>query len=320
MTLLTTPFSADATASDVLDGVDLTGRRAIVTGGASGIGAEAVRALARAGAHVTIAARNPAAARPLLDELPGVDVRAIDLSDLGSVRAFVAGWDGPLDILVANAGIMAVPTRQLTAEGWELQLATNYLGHFALITGLHDDLKAAGRARVVVVSSGVQQRAPFDFDDPQFDSRPYNPWTAYAQSKVAGVLLAVGISRRWAGDGITANAVMPGWIHTNLQRHVDDATMRAMGAMDEHGNLLTPDFYKTPEQGAATSVLLAASPLVEGVSGGYFEDNQQAPVVEAGEDRTGVAAWSVDPDAAERLWDYATAALIRAGDGLRAGR
>ena len=312
MSRVTTPFSAKSTATEILEGVDLTGRRAIVTGGASGIGAETVRALARAGAQVTVATRDPATARPLADGLPGVDARALDLSDLASVRAFVTAWGGPVDIVVANAGIMAVPTRQVTPEGWELQLATNYLGHFALVTGLHDNLRAAGNARVVIVSSGVQQRAPFDFDDPQFETRPYHPWTAYAQSKVADVLLAVGITRKWSGDGITANAVMPGWIHTSLQRHVDDTTMRAMGAMDENGNLVTPDFYKTPEQGAATSVLLAASPLVEGVSGRYFEDNQEAEVVPAGSERPGVAEWSVDPGAADRLWDYATATVAKA--------
>ena len=312
MTLVETPFTARSTGADVLDGIDLSGRRAIVTGGASGIGAETVRALAGAGAQVTIATRNPATAQPLVDELTGVDARALDLGDLESVRAFVAGWTGPLDVLIANAGIMAVPRRQVTAQGWELQLATNFLGHFALITGLHDHLKAAGHARVVVVSSGVQQRAPFDFDDPQFERRPYDPWTAYAQSKVADVLLAVGISRRWADDGITANAVMPGWVHTNLQRDVDDATMRAMGAMDEQGNLLSPDFFKTPQQGAATSVLLAASPLVEGISGRYFEDNQESEVVPDGAARSGVAAWSVDPASADRLWDYAAAAVARA--------
>ncbi|MEV4177956.1 SDR family NAD(P)-dependent oxidoreductase [Nonomuraea sp. NPDC049709] len=296
MTRISTPFNAKTTAAEILTGIDLTGRRIIVTGGASGIGLETTRALRDAGAEVTVATRNP-----------GPGQQALDLSDLGSVRSFVAGWTGPVHAIVANAGIMALPTRQVAANGWELQLATNFLGHFALITGLHDNLRQAGGARVVVVSSGIQLREPFDFDDPHFERRPYEPWAAYGQSKTADVLLAVGAARRWAADGITANALEPGYIHTNLQRHVDEATMRAMGAMDDEGNLLTPDFFKAPEQGASTSVLLAASPLLDGVTGRYFSnDNQEAEVVPGGPDATsGVAAWSVDPAAADRLWDYA---------------
>ena len=306
MTLVTTPFTERATAAEVLAGVDLTGRRMIVTGGASGLGAETVRALAGAGARVTIATRNTAVAQPIVEELPGVDVAALDLADLASVRAFCAGWDGPVDAVVANAGVMALPTRQVTPQGWELQLAINYLGHFALVTGLRAALRSAERARVVVLSSGAQLRAPVDFDDPQFERRPYDPWTAYAQSKTADVLLAVGISRRWAEDGIIANACAPGFIHTNLQRHLDVATMQAAGAMDAEGNRITPDYYKTPEQGAATPTLLAASPLLDGVTGRYFEDNQEAEVVQGGpEPKTGVAEWSVDPAAADRLWEYA---------------
>ncbi|MFD7694606.1 SDR family NAD(P)-dependent oxidoreductase [Streptomyces sp. NPDC059805] len=306
MTPITTPFGMRATAAEVLDGVDLRGRRMIVTGGSSGLGLETVRALAGAGAEVTIATRNPDAARSLVEELPGTRAAALELGDLDSVRAFCDSWEGPLDGLVANAGVMMLPTRQVNAQGWELQLATNYLGHFALAVGLHSALRSAENARVVVVSSGAQLRAGFDFDDPQFEDRPYDPFVAYAQSKTADVLLAVGISRRWAGDGITANACAPGWIHTNLARHLDKATLRALGALDEDGNLVTPDYYKTPAQGAATSTLLAASPLLDGVTGRYFEDNQESEVVDGGPDvMAGVAKWSVDAEAADRLWDYA---------------
>lgn len=306
MTLTTTPFGMRATAAEVLDGVDLSGRRMIVTGGSSGLGAEAVRALAGAGAEVTIATRDPEAAKALLEELPGTRAVALDLADLDSVRAFCDAWSGPLDSIVANAGVMMLPTRQVNAQGWEMQLATNYLGHFGLAVGLHSALRSAENPRVVVLSSGAQLRAGFDFDDPQFERHSYDPFVAYAQSKTADVLLAVGISRRWAADGITANACAPGWIHTNLARHLDKATMQALGAMDEDGNLITPDHYKTPAQGAATTVLLAASPLLDGVTGRYFEDNQESEVVEGGpEAMAGVAEWSVDPAAADRLWDYA---------------
>ncbi|MEU1550659.1 SDR family NAD(P)-dependent oxidoreductase [Nocardia sp. NPDC005745] len=314
--LVTTPFGARATARDVVDGVDLGGRRYVVTGGGSGIGAETVRALAGAGADVVIGVRDTSRAQAFVDEVSSRDARgtvtavSLDLADLASVQSFSSGWEGPLDGLVANAGIMAIPTRELTPGGWELQLATNFLGHFALASGLHDALASAAQARIAVVSSTAHLRSPFVFDDPHFEVRPYDRWAAYAQSKTADVLLAVAASRRWADDGITANALMPGWITTNLQRHLDDATLRAMGAMDETGNRIEQDFFKTPEQGAATSVLLVASPLVAGVSGRYFEDNQEAETIQETEGHNvGVAAHAVDPDAAERLWDYADRAL-----------
>jgi NAD(P)-dependent dehydrogenase (short-subunit alcohol dehydrogenase family) len=205
---------------------------------------------------------------------------------------------------------MALPTRQLTPEGWELQLATNYLGHFALARGLRDNLRAAGSARVVMVSSGAQLLAGFDFDDPHFARRPYDPWTAYSQSKTADALLAVGIARHWAADGISANALSPGFINTNLQRHLDDDALRGFGVLDEAGNRVDLPYYKTPAQGASTSVLLAASPLLEGVTGRYFDDNQEAEVVPGGPDATaGVAEHAVDPAAADRLWAYAEQVL-----------
>lgn len=315
--LLTTPFSPRATSAEVISGVDLTGRRAIVTGGASGIGVETVRPLVAAGAEVTVATRRPELAGPLVRELNeaggsgSIHLAQLDLSDLESVRSFVQEWQGPLDILVANAGIMALPQKELAPNGWELQLATNFLGHFALTTALHSALKASGSARVVLVSSGAHISVPFDFEDPQFERRPYDPWAAYGQSKTAEVLFSVG-ARRWAGDGITVNACNPGYILTNLQRHLDDDTMRAFGVMDADGHLTPLPYYKTPAQGAATSVLLAASPLVSGVTGRYFDDNQEAPIaVESAENPSGVAAHALDAASAQRLWEYADRALQR---------
>ncbi|MFD1052289.1 SDR family NAD(P)-dependent oxidoreductase, partial [Kibdelosporangium lantanae] len=180
--------------------------------------------------------------------------------DQASVRRFVADWQGPLHILVNNAGVMAAPETR-TPEGWELQFATNHFGHFTLTTGLHPALAAAGGARVVSVSSSAHLYSPVVFDDIHFENREYNPWSAYGQSKTANILLSVGITERWADDGITSNALMPGAIRTNLQRHVSaeeiDRVRREVGVSET--------FWKSPEQGAATSVLLAASPLVDGV-------------------------------------------------------
>ncbi len=295
---VTTPFTARTTATEILDGIDLEGRRVLVTGGGSGLGVETVRALAGAGADVTAAVRR----RPDV-AIDGVRYLDLDLADLASVHRLARDWEGPLHAFVANAGVMAVPERRLTPEGWELHLATNFLGHFALASGLHARLAEAGGARVVVVSSGAHRGSPVDLDDLHFDRRPYDPWTAYGQSKSADVLLAVGATRWWADDGIVANALNPGYILTALQRHVDDDTMRAFGAMDEAGNVIEPDYYKSPAQGAATAVLLAASPLVEGVGGRYFEDNQEAAVTVAGDH--GVASHAVDPETAERLWQVA---------------
>lgn len=314
---MTTPFTPSATAAEVIDGVDLAGHRAVVTGGTSGIGAETVRVLALAGAEVTVATRRPETAGSLIRELSGIPgagpvlAQALELSDLSSVRNFAKEWQGPLDILVANAGIMALPQRVISAEGWEMQLATNYLGHFALAGTLLPSMRASRSARIVIVSSGAHRAFPFDFDDPQFQRRPYDPWAAYGQSKTADVLLAVG-ARRWWADGITANAVNPGYVLTNLQRHLSDDTMRSFGVMDDEGHVKPLPYYKTPLQGAAGSVLLAASPLVAGVTGRYFENNQEAEVVAGGQgESSGVAAHAVDPTAADRLWDYATEAITQ---------
>lgn len=290
-----TPFDRDSTAADVLAGVDLSGRRAIVTGGASGIGIETVRALAGAGADVTIAARDVDAATRVADAMRSdvrgaLHVASLDLADVRSVERFAAQWRGPLHMLVNNAGVMACPETR-TGDGWELQFAVNHLGHFALSLALHDALAEAGGARIVSVSSSGHQASPVIFDDLHFRYRPYDPGLAYAQSKTANVLFAVEATRRWAGEGIVANALMPGAIATRLQRHIG-------------GPAAFDPLRKTPQQGAATSVLLAASPLLEGVGGRYFFDNQQAePVDHRTDDMRGVAPYALDDANARRLWD-----------------
>ncbi|WP_329081168.1 MULTISPECIES: SDR family NAD(P)-dependent oxidoreductase [unclassified Streptosporangium] len=296
-----TPFTAQSTAAEVASGVDLTGRRAVVTGGASGIGIETARALAGAGAEVTLAVRDLQAGERVAVEIGGrVRVAPLDLADQRSVAAFTAAWDGPLHILVNNAGVMMTPELR-TPQGWELQFATNHLGHFALATGLHRALAAAGRARVVALSSVAHLREPVDFDDLHFRVRAYDPEAAYAQSKTANALFAVEANRRWAVDGITVNAVHPGAILTNLTRHMDQEDLDASIA----GGGYT---FKTPEQGAATSVLVAASPLLEGVGGRYFEDCAPARRHVPGTSG-GVADHALDPGAADRLWRVSLDAL-----------
>lgn len=301
MDRFTTPFGFTSTAMDVVRGVDLSGKRAIVTGGATGIGLETTRALAAAGAEVTMAVRRVEDAEAIAAQLRGstgnqsVFVQVLDLVDLDSVAELAAGWQGPLHILVNNAGIMAVPELERTSEGWELQFATNFLGHFALTLGLYEALAAADGARVVSVSSSAHTRGPVFFDDPHFNFIPYDPWLAYAQSKTANVLMAVELTHRWSGVGIFSNALNPGAIPTNLQKHI--------GAMKTPANL-----RKTPQQGAATSVLLAASPLLEGIGGRYFENCIEAGLLEArpGDFSGGVAPYALDPENAKRLWRTAS--------------
>jgi len=296
MTRITTPFGPHSTAAEVAAGIDLSGKRVIVTGAASGIGVETARALAGTGAEVTLAVRDTEAGARVAAGITAstgnrnLHVAGLDLADRASIAAFVAGWDGPLHVLVNNAGVMALP-EQHTPEGWEMQFAINHLGHFALAIGLHGALAAGGSARIVSVSSSAHQMSPVVFDDIHFAFRSYDPLGAYGQSKTANVLFAVEATARWAGDGITANALMPGAIATNLQRHT--------------GGIKTPpERRKTPEQGAATSVLLAASPLLEGIGGRYFMDcNEAVPVSRRTADMSGVAPYALDPGNAGRLWE-----------------
>ena len=298
-------LTKDSTADDVLAGIDLTGKRAVVTGAASGIGVETARSLARAGADVTIAVRNTTKGREVADDLETTTGRAVavaelHLDDIASVHAFVRAWSGPLHILINNAGIMDTPLAY-TSAGWESQLATNHLGHFALAVGLHDALVAAGSARVVSVASSGHGSSPVHFEDPFFLRRAYEPGLAYGQSKTANVLFAVEAQRRWGGEGITVNALMPGGIWTGLQKHWDPELLATL-------KVQAVGLVKTTEQGASTSVLLATAPELEGYGGRYFEDNHEAKVVPEIYDVVyGVLPWALDPEAAARLWDVSTA-------------
>lgn len=305
--LIKTPFGFNSTAMEVVEGIDLHGKRAIVTGSASGIGIETARALAKAGAEVMLAVRNLEAGERVAADIrastgnDAVRVGRLELLDWDSIYAFTQAWRGPLHILINNAAVMALPTRELSPEGHEAQFATNHLGHFRLALGLYDALKAAGGARIVALSSVGHLRSPVVFEDIDFNARPYEPRLAYGQSKTANVLFAVEAARLWRGGGITANAVHPGAIaDTNLSRYYDPQVLADLRASAVYT-------YKTPEQGAATSVLVATSPLLDGVGGRYFEHCNEAEVVaNPTTEMSGVAAYALDPDNALRLWEIST--------------
>jgi NAD(P)-dependent dehydrogenase (short-subunit alcohol dehydrogenase family) len=314
----TTQFGARTTALEVVAGHDLHGRNAIVTGGASGIGVETVRALAAAGAHVTLAARNSeqaeAVAATLRSETPGasIDVALLDLASLASVRAFAAAYVAggrPLHLLINNAGVMATP-QGATAEGFETQFGTNHMGHFALTLGLFPALVAAKGARVVSLSSIGHRRSDIVYEDINFRERPYDPWQAYGQSKTANALFGVEFTRRFAGDGITCNAVMPGGIMTGLQKHMKDEEKRALGWIDEAGNP-NPRF-KTPAMGAATSVWAALAPELAGRGGLYLEDCAIAQPWSSERPMQGYLPYALDEANAERLWTVSEEMLATA--------
>jgi NAD(P)-dependent dehydrogenase (short-subunit alcohol dehydrogenase family) len=289
-------FHARTTAAEVLAGIDLHGKTAVVTGGYSGIGLETTRALAAAGAAVVVPARRPDIAAKALDGIADTEVDELDLADLASVRGFaerrLADGRG-IDMLVCGAGVMACPQTR-TEQGWELQFATNHLGHFALVNRLMPLLTAS---RVVMVSSGGGP-IPIRWDDPHFE-RGYDRWHAYGQSKTANVLFAVELDRLAKAAGVRAFALHPGAILTPLQRHIPVAEQREMGWMDEDGN--PPEYFKNTEQGAATQTWAATSPRLDGLGGVYLEDCEVAEVTEEG---PGVRAHAVDPDEAKRLWAF----------------
>jgi NAD(P)-dependent dehydrogenase (short-subunit alcohol dehydrogenase family) len=319
--LITTEFDASSTAGDVVAHRDLAGVRAIVTGGGAGIGLATARALAAAGAEVTIAVRDTTAGANAAhsidrDTRARVRVAELDLTDIDSVRRFTDAWSGPLHLLINNAGIVTSGLER-TRQGWELQLATNHLGHFALATRLHDALRAGATdrpgARVVSVSSTALMRANVDFDDLQFDHRPYDPQIAYAQSKTANSLFAVELTRRWQHDGVVANTVNPGGVASGLQRNFSPEQKASLDAAEAAGTFR----YKSADQGAATTLVAAVHPAFARTGGHYLDDGREACTVpndtSLADHPHGVKAWALDPHAAERLWDVSNDLFAAAG-------
>jgi NAD(P)-dependent dehydrogenase (short-subunit alcohol dehydrogenase family) len=297
-------FGSRSTAAEVLEGIDLSGRLAIVTGGYSGIGIETTKALTGAGAHVVVPARRPDAAREALAGIENVEVDELDLADLDSVHAFADRFlesGRSIDILINNAAIMAAPETRV-GPGWEAQFATNHLGHFALTNRLWPALRADGGARVVALSSRGHKRSGIRFDDLQFE-HGYDKWEAYGQAKSANVLFAVHLDALGQDAGVRAFAVHPGGILTPLQRFLTHEEMVGYGWIAEDGS---PKFeFKTPEQGAATATWAATNPRLEGMGGVYCEDCDIAePTDPNAEDAAagGVDAHAIDPDVAAKLW------------------
>jgi NAD(P)-dependent dehydrogenase (short-subunit alcohol dehydrogenase family) len=315
-----TRFTAASTAGDVLAGIDLSGKNAVVTGGHAGLGLKVTRALAKAGASVTVASRAPGRAASALVGIERLDAGQLDLLDPVSIDAFAARYldsGRPLHILLNNAGIMGGPLAR-DARGYESQFATNHLGHFQLTLRLLPALRAAHGARVVNTTSGATRIAGIRWDDPQFTAG-YDPMLAYAQSKTANVLFAVELDRRRAGDGIRGYAAHPGIIvGTNLGSSMPADQVRAMqqatGLVDESGRpVIDPDSgKKTPQQGAATIVFAATSPLLAGIGGVYLKDNDISPLDDAADPNAqgadlirsqNVVPHSIDPRSAHRLWE-----------------
>lgn len=298
-------FGAKTTADEVVEGIDLSNKTVVITGTSAGLGIETARVMAKAGATVLMAARdaqkNAQAIAAIRAAVPTAKLQpiALDLSNLASVRkaaAEILAICPRIDILINNAGVMACPLAR-TADGFEMQFGTNHIGHFLLTCLLMPALKAAPAARIVNLSSGGHRISPVDFDDPNFEHRPYNNWLAYGQAKTANTLFSVGLSKRLQKFGITANAVHPGGIQTELGRHLTADDLAMLAQWSDQGLE-----YKTPAQGAATSVWAAVAPELATVSGKYLEDCHIGVPDDTAMSLAGYAAHALDPQAAEQLW------------------
>lgn len=301
-------FGLRTTPSEILAGQDHSGTFAVVTGGYSGLGLETTRALATAGADVVVPARRPEHAAHILESIGdakgSVAVEQMDLADLDSVRACaqrIVEQGRPIDIAINNAAIMACPESHI-GDGWESQFATNHLGHYVLINELWPLLAVDGGARVVSLSSAGHKLSPMRWGDINF-AEGYEKWPAYGQAKTANSLFAVHLDRLGAPSGVRAFAVHPGGIMTELQRHLPQEEMLAMGWVDAEGNI--NELFKSPEQGASTTIWAATSPALDGLGGVYCEDCDVASPTDIGgptERFMGVSSHAVDTDEAAKLW------------------
>ncbi|NIB41512.1 SDR family NAD(P)-dependent oxidoreductase [Pseudomaricurvus alkylphenolicus] len=310
-------FGAQSHASEVMEGVDLSGKVAVVTGGYSGIGLETTRALVEAGARVYVPARSMASARDNLADLQGVILESMDLADLASVRGFaekVLSRESRLDLLINNAGVMTCPEARV-GNGWESQFAINHLGHFVLTTTLLPILLAAQKSRVIVLSSSAHHMSDIRWHDIHFDHDDYEKWSAYGQSKTANALFALALDMKFGDQGLRAFSVHPGIIRTPLQRHLPHEELRAMGWEDESGGVseLMQAVYKSPSQGCATTLWAATSTQLNDIGGLYCEDCDVANLVLDNPSPIGdVSPHAVNEQGAERLWQLTEAMLAEA--------
>ncbi len=312
-------FGFGTTAMEAVDGIDLSGQLVVLTGASSGIGVETVRALGKAGADIVVGVRDvdkgESALRDVEPDLAGsLSIRALELSDLGSVVDFASGIDGAVDILIANAGVSKTPDAHLP-NGLDIRFATNHLGHFLLANLLRRQMEAHG-ARIVVVSSAGHKGMPVRLDDLQWQAREHFDGAAYAESKSANILFAQEATRRWSSSGVFANAVLPGSALTGLQRFHGEALKRKIGFIKEDGSV--DEMVKTSEQAAATSVWAATAPELEGRGGLVLEDCAQAlPVGPDTHPWSGFDQSVADPETARKLWEHSLG-LVRehAGEGV----
>ena len=310
-------FGAKSEPSEILEGVDLSGKVAVVTGGYSGIGLETVRGLVDCGARVIVPARRVETAQDILAGLVHPkDVRYLDLADIASVNTFVddvLAMDLGIDILINNAGIMACPETR-TDKGWELQFAANHVGHFVLTTGLIPALKQSSSARVVTLSSAAHKFSGVRWSDIHAEEA-YDKWIAYGQSKTAACLFAVEFDAQMKRDGIRSFSVHPGGILTPLQRHLGLEEMVSFGWVGEDGKPTerSARIMKTPSQGASTTLWAATSKQLDGYGGVYCEDCDVAAVHEDGPQGRyrGVMPWAVDTDEASKLWGVTEALALQ---------
>ena len=305
---------ADTTTDQLIEGVDLGGRVALVTGASGGLGAETARALASCGAAVTLTARDVAKAEGVAEGIRSstgnarVDVLELELTDPANIRAAAKRWLGghdELHFLVNNAGVMACPLER-TAEGFELQLATNHFGHFLLTGLLVPLLRKSAPSRIVNLSSAGHRMSDVVLDDLHYENRPYDKWEAYGQSKTANILFSVELNRRLVGGGVTANAVHPGMILTELGRHLDEADIQELMSRRPDRSEMK---WKSVEEGAATSVWACLASELEGRGGLYLEDCHVAAQKESDETVEGYASWVMNADTASRLWDVSEQAV-----------
>jgi NAD(P)-dependent dehydrogenase (short-subunit alcohol dehydrogenase family) len=308
-------FDAASTTADVIKGIDLSGKTAIVTGGYSGIGLETVKALVTAGAEVYVPARTPDKAKKNLAGISNVILVELDLMDPASIDTFADQFlaeNKPLHLLINNAGIMMSPLRR-DARGNESQFSTNHLGHFQLTARLWPALKNTEGARIINVSSWGHHIAPVDLVDPNFETAAYDPTVAYGRAKSANILFTVELDKRAQAHGVRAYTLHPGAISaTDLSRDVPKETLQSLGIYDEHGNFRHDPYngFKSLEEGASTTVWCATSPKLDNIGGVYCEDTEVAPIdtLWKGFDpehfafTKGVTPDAVDPETAQKLW------------------